>query len=126
MLLLCLITGCEEARPIRGGTSGILHAGTVPLGDIQVTVFRTDSDTNAGIGFAVTKADGRFELLHRDAAGPLHLDPGRYRVAVESVGPVPMKFPPEYQSGEKSPLVIDWNPERQRIDLDVPLPSSGP
>jgi hypothetical protein len=53
------------------------------------------------------------------------LSAGRYRVTVESVGPTPLVFPPEYQNPQATPLRIDWPNDGQPFDIDLPPPRSA-
>jgi hypothetical protein len=122
VLMTTLLIGCGGARHVAGGTSGTLHAGSVLLGDIQVTVHRVDGTTSEVVGMGITRHDGQFELVQPGAKGPLHLVPGAYRVTVESVGPMPLRFPKEYGSSDRTPLHVEWTAENAQLDLEVPLP----
>ncbi len=122
VLLMTLLHGCGGARHVAGGTQGTLHAGSVLLGDIQVTVHRVTSTTSEVVGMGITRTDGHFELVLPGAKGPLHLTPGEYRITVESVGPVPLRFTKDYASAEKTPLHVKWTAENSQLDLEVPLP----
>lgn len=122
VLVTTLLIGCGGARHVAGGTPGTLHAGSMLLGDIQVTVHRVTGPTSEVVGMGITRADGRFELVQPGAKGPLHLAPGEYRMTVESVGPVLLRFPMEYRSAEKTPLRVEWTVADSQLDLEVPLP----
>lgn len=124
-LLAIALLGCGGPRHVAGGTTGTLHAGSVQLGDIQVTVHRVTGATTEVMGMGITRSDGRFELVQPGARGPLHLASGEYRVTVESVGPVPLRFPREFGSAEKTPLRVEWTTESSQLDLEVPLPVAG-
>lgn len=126
ILVSTLLTGCGGARHVAGGTTGMLHAGSVVLGDIHVTVHRVEGTTTDVVGMGVTQSSGHFELVQPGAKGPLHLTPGEYRVTVESVGPVPLRFPKEYALAEKTPLQVAWTAANSQLDLEVPLPVAGP
>ncbi len=121
-VLTTLLIGCGGAQHVAGGTTGTLHAGSVLLGDIQVTVHRVTGATAEVIGLGITQASGHFELVLPGAKGPLHLTPGEYRITVESVGPVPLRFPKEYASAEKTPLLVKWTDDNTQLDLEVPPP----
>jgi len=127
--VFCLLTtaliGCGGPRHVTGGTTGTLHAGSMQLGDIQVTVHRVAGATTEVVGMGITRSDGRFELVQPGAMGPLHLASGEYRVTVESVGPVPLRFPKEFGSAEHTPLRVEWTTESSQLDLEVPPPSTG-
>lgn len=120
-----LLIGCGGPRHVAGGTTGTLHAGSVLLGDIQVTVHRVAGTTPQVVGMGITRTDGHFDLVLPGAKGPLHLTPGEYRITVESVGPVPLRFPKDYASAEKTPLLVKWTAENSQLDLEVPLPVAG-
>lgn len=120
-----MFMGCGGARHVAGGTPGTLHSGSLPLGDIQVTVHLVRDNTSEVIGMGITRADGRFELIQPGARGPMHLPPGEYRVTVESVGSVPLRFPKDYGTVEKSPLRVAWTADDSRLELEVPLPVAG-
>lgn len=125
VLLTTMLIGCGGPQHVVGGTTGTLHAGSVMLGDIQVTVHRVAGTTPEIVGMGITQASGHFELVLPGAKGPLHLTPGEYRVTVESVGPVPLRFPKDYGSPEKTPLHVKWTADNTQLDLEVPLPVAG-
>lgn len=118
----CVAIGCDGSPAVSGGTEGVLRAGAVTLGEIQVTVHRMDGPTPRAVGFGVSGLDGRFNLIQNGAAGPLWLTPGEYRCTVESVGPDMLLFPPQYAKAESSPLKVVWSGTEQALDLDVPMP----
>ena len=104
------------------GTGGRLTTDGQPLADFQLTVVNSGGNV---VAMAFTEADGRFTLVTADASGPVTLPPGRYAVAVESVGS-DVTVPAEYGAAETTPLTVDWSGEG-RLPLDVPgvLPSGG-
>ncbi|MDB5347287.1 MAG: hypothetical protein JWP89_5664 [Schlesneria sp.] len=124
LLLLAELTGCGGGH-VAGGTRGTLHAGSVLLGDIQVTVHRVDGAIFDVVGAGITRADGRFDLVQPGARSALHLSPGEYRVTLESVGAVPLWFAHEYYSAKTSPLHVNWTIKSLQLDLDIPLPVAG-
>ncbi|PQO47198.1 hypothetical protein [Blastopirellula marina] len=115
-LLLCISIGCGPT-PVTGGTSGTLTTSGNPLGEMQVNVFQVDA-VETPIGFGVTAADGSFELVQPAAAGPLQLEPGKYRFTVESVGS-PIVVPKKYADSKTTPLEVDWQPGAE-IKLEIP------
>lgn len=121
-VLTILLIGCGGPRHVAGGTTGTLHAGSVLLGDTQVTLHRVAGVTTEVVGMGITRTDGHFELVLPGAKGPLHLTPGEYRITVESVGPIPLRFPKDYGSPEKTPLFVKWAADDTQLDLEVPLP----
>lgn len=124
-VLTVLLSGCGGARHVAGGTTGTLQADNMLLGDIQVTVHRVAGAIVEVAGMGITQASGQFELVLPGAKGPLHLTPGEYRITVESVGPVSLRFPKEYRSVEKTPLVVTWTANNSQLDLEVPAPVAG-
>lgn len=119
------LSGCGGPRPVAGGSSGVIRSGDTPLCDIQVTVHQMDGGAPKVVGFGVSGTDGRFTLVQNGARGPLWLSPGEYRCTVESVGPVPMRFPKNYGSAETTPLKFSWSNSDRQIELDLPSPSAG-
>ncbi len=115
MLVAAIVPGCGPA-PIIGGTSGMLSTDRNPIPDVQVTVYSATSGER--LGYAITGADGSFQLLTADTSGPLVLDPGSYVVTLESVG-APTDFPTAYLDRKSSPLRIDLH-EGDQLELNVP------
>lgn len=115
------LTSCGRTGHVSGGTTGVLHAGSVLLSDVQVTLHRVDGTATEAIGIGTTRANGRFELVQPGARQALHLSPGEYRVTVESVGAVPLSFARDFESAETSPLRVNWTSKSAQLDLEVPL-----
>ena len=103
----------------------MLHSGRTPLCDVQVTVHRLDGDQWQPLGFGVSDAEGYFELVQNQAAGPLKLAPGEYRCTIESNGPHMWRFPPEYSDPGPTPLKIEWSAADRLLDLELPAPVAG-
>lgn len=121
LLAICVIPGCGP-KSVTGGTKGTLKSGENPLSDMQVTVHQLDGGTFTPIGFAVTAADGSFELVTNGAQGPLVLGPGQYRFTLESVG-TPVEVPEEFHQLESTPLKVDWT-SGAKLEFDVPILTS--
>ena len=118
VIALSTFSGCG-ARPVAGGTKGVLHyAGKTPS-DIQVTVYQLEGGKPKPIGFGVTTNDGSFRLVTNMAAGALWLSQGDYRCTLESVG-VPIRVPKEYASAETTPLKVSLSGGGESLDLEVP------
>lgn len=114
----CLtFAGCGTS-PATGGTPGRLASDGNPLADFQVTVHRCEADQFQRLGCAVTAADGSFRLATDLDVEPLWLEPGDYRVTLESVGS-PVAIPAEYGDVDRTPLRIHWNDDEQ-LSLNVP------
>jgi len=119
--LACVVAlpGCGRVKPVTGGTIGILHAGDDYLSDIQVTVHKVDGSSLQPIGFAVTAADGSFELVSNGAKGALWLSPGEYRCTLESAG-APVQIPKEYAQPDTTPLKVSWSAGDDELNLEIP------
>jgi hypothetical protein len=115
LLFVAMAPGCGPA-PITGGTSGVLTTDGNPIRDVQVVVYSPISYER--LGYAVTGADGSFQLIAADTSRPLELDPGSYVVTLESVG-APTELPPTYLDPRMTPLRIDWDAS-DRLELNVP------
>lgn len=122
--VIVALTSCGRTGHVAGGTPGLLHAGSVLLSDVQVTLHRVDGTAIEAIGIGTTRTDGRFELVQPGARQAMHLSPGEYRVTVESVGAVPLCFSKDFASAETSPLRVSWTAKSAQLDLDVPLPTA--
>jgi hypothetical protein len=110
--------GCSGDKSVPGGTKGRVTVDGQPWPEIQVTVYRNESNDSLKLGFGVTREGGLVELLAEDAEGPLWLTPGEYVVTAESIGP-PLKIAPDCHDDRKSPLrliIADGEP----FTLDVP------
>ncbi len=114
-LFVVLMAGCGPAS-ITGGTPGLLSTDGNPIPDVQVVVYSARSEER--LGYAVTGADGSFQLIAADTSGPLELNPGSYVVTLESVG-APTDLPRTYLDQKSTPLRIDWEAE-DRLELKVP------
>ncbi|QDU30111.1 hypothetical protein ETAA8_52300 [Anatilimnocola aggregata] len=115
---LAVILGCGP-RPVTGGTKGILRSGGAPLSDFQLTVHAEQGGLWSPVGFAVSTADGSFELVTNGAKGSLFLDPGEYRCTVESAG-APLKVPAKYAQVESTPLKVTWPTATNSLELELP------
>jgi uncharacterized iron-regulated membrane protein len=117
-MLLALVAGCGP-RPVAGGTKGTLQAAGQMLSDIQVTVHKVEAGAPEPIGFAVTAADGSFELVTNGAAGALWLPSGEYLCTLESAG-APVRIPPAYAKAETTPLKVTRTSGSDSLDLAIP------
>ncbi|MHC2068801.1 carboxypeptidase-like regulatory domain-containing protein [Bremerella sp. T1] len=118
-IALLTLPGCGEPPAIPGGTPGHLEADGQPLRDVRLTLYDGAGQPQA---FAVSDPQGNFQLRTEASLEGVHLDPGTYRVTVESAGEFHMVWPRKYQSPEKTPLVVEWTEEQEKIDLEVPTP----
>lgn len=122
-LFLGLLTvGCCRPRPTAGGTQGVIHCGGRALDSVQVRIHRREGAELHEIGFGVSGADGRFQLVLESARGPLWLEPGEYTFTLESIGPVLLEWPDEMRDPAQSPLGCEWSATDDSLDLDVPEP----
>lgn len=125
-VLLIALSGCDGSGHVAGGTPGRLCSGSVGLADVQVTLYRMAGTTSEMVGHGITRADGRFELVAPGAKKALHLNPGEYRVTVESVGAVPLILRDEFAAADSTPLQVQWTTSSTQLDLDIATPSSNP
>lgn len=116
---LVAVMGCGQRSSPMNGTPGQVLLNGAGFGDIQVNVFGAAGDR---IAFGVSDPTGTFRLLTPDASQAVKLDPGSYRLTVESVGSVPVPIPAPLSVQEKTPLVREWqgSEEALRVELDVP------
>lgn len=117
-LALLLVTGCGGPRPITGGTPGVLRAGGEVLAEVQVTVHQLDVAGPRPIGFAVTGADGTFQLVTNRAREALQLPPGDYCFTLESAGS-PARIPVTLARAETTPLKRKWSASDASLTLEV-------
>jgi hypothetical protein len=89
------------------------------LSDIQVTVHKVEAGAPEPIGFAVTTADGSFELVTNGAAGALWLPSGEYLCTLESAG-APVRIPRAYAKAETTPLKVTRTSGSDSLDLAIP------
>lgn len=122
MWILTLLLGCGPAPSIPGGTSGLLHADGTPLKEVRVTLFAAKDDSTQSIAFAVTDAEGAFQLREEATLEGVWLEPGEYRVTLESAGEFRMIWPREYTSPQQTPLKVAWTAEQTQLELHVPTP----
>lgn len=118
--LLALLLGCGP-RPTKGGTPGTFQYGGLPSLDVQIHLHRPPAMEH--VGFGITTADGKFQLVTSDAKGPLFLSPGEYIVTLESIGTDPVYFPAEYAHPTTSPLRRTWSASDTSLDIQIPAPT---
>lgn len=116
---LITLSGCGQ--PVAaGGTEGVFRYAGRPMSDVQITVYQQSAaGTFEAVGFGVPVIDGSFELYQPDAAGPLWLLPGDYRLTLESAGS-PIEIPLDYTSPASTPLRIGWSDADRILDIEVP------
>ncbi len=88
--------------------------------EVEVTIYRGEPDDALRLGFGVTAADGRVELLAEEATGPLWLVPGEYLVTAQSIGP-PLEIAADCGDVRKTPLRITVSEGESTFTLDVPI-----
>ncbi|MFN9372883.1 MAG: hypothetical protein ACK6D3_13470 [Planctomycetaceae bacterium] len=120
LAVLALRVGCGRVRPITGGTPGTLQVPNQIASDLQLTFFREEAGTWQPVGFATTGEGGRFELLLPGATGPLRLEPGLYRVTVQTAGSE-LVLPPEVGQVATTPVQIEWTGKETGLQLSLPL-----
>lgn len=122
LMVLAMLTGCGGPTPVRGGTTGKLHADGAGLRDIEVTVHRQAGSTWELVGSGITDRAGEFALIQPLGAGPLWLEAGEYRCTLASVGAEPVLFPKDYRDPAKTPLQVTRQGTDTPLELNVPLP----
>ena len=120
LALLVALGGCGQASSPMTGTAGQVLLNGFGFGDIQVNVF---GDAGERVAFGVSDSSGSFRLLTPDASRAVNLEPGKYRLTVESVGSVPVPIPAPLAQPDKTPLVREWSGsgDALRVELDVPM-----
>jgi|GEM_PF-457627 len=120
LVLLLALFGCGQASSPMTGTPGQVLLNGFGFGDIQVNVFR---DAGEHVAFGVSDSTGSFRLLTPDASRAVNLEPGQYRLTVESVGGVLVPIPAPLAQPDKTPLVREWSgsEETLRVEFDVPV-----
>ena len=119
LIALCLL-GCGGPQPITGGTPGVLRSGEHLLAEMQLTIYEMQASGLQPIGFAVTAADGSFQLVTNEARAPLQLKPGAYRCTLESAGS-PLRVPPALARPETTTLQVNWAATDTELRLEVPF-----
>lgn len=120
LMSLVIFSGCSRrVAGVAGGTKGILDCQGEKVGDIQLTLYEASETAQEPVGFAVTQADGTFELYKTGATGPLWLPAGKYRCTLESVG-APVQIPKAYLKPETTPLEITWTEKEQGLNVQGP------
>lgn len=118
---VCLVAlmGCGQRSSPMSGTPGQVLLNGSGFGDIQVNVFTPSGDR---IAFGVSDPAGMFRLLTPDASQAVKLNPGSYRLTVESVGSVPVPLPSQLGQPDKTSLVREWSgaEDALRVELEVP------
>lgn len=114
------MTGCSDVSPVRGGNVGRVTVGGQPWSEVQVTIYRGPANDALKLGFGVTTADGKVELLADEATGPLWLVPGDYLATAESIGP-PLEIAPACRDVTKTPLRFTIGGDQDEFSLDVPV-----
>lgn len=124
-LALTLVSAGCGPTPIAGGTPGVVHVAGGTLADVQVHLHRLEGGLPARVGSGVTNVRGEFDCIRADGSGPLRLEPGDYVFTLESVGPTPLLWPPEYTDASKTPLKKTWAAADTRLEVHVPEPRMG-
>lgn len=138
LVSLVLVTTSIGCGPDSGGrvpAVGYVTLDGAPLTNVYVT-FRPDDGEPGNGGFAITDAEGRFEIAYPDTGKGLV--PARYRVTVAepprgaphgAQRPAPMKldtvvagparFPPIYSSPENTPLRAVVSAEGSPLKIEL-------
>lgn len=120
VLVTLLLPGCGGPKPVSGGTPGMLRSQGYPLAEMKVTLYQAEGSGFRLIGFASTGMDGSFQLVTKEARGPLKLPPGNYRYTLESNGS-PARIPRAVLKPETTPLRLSWAADDAQLRLDVPF-----
>ncbi|MBI1346417.1 hypothetical protein GC163_09010 [bacterium] len=118
--MMILGVGCSDNPGVTGGTTGcVTVADSPPLADLRLAVHSDGGGDDRPIGFGVTNATGCFELFTPGARQALWLEPGDYRITVETIGP-DVVIPAEFTTAKSTPLVITWPTDDQALALQLP------
>ena len=121
--LACLASGgCGQPPELPGGTRGIVHTNDVPLAEISIVVYSVGQTDGEPVAFAISGADGMFELREPGTLRAVWLPQGDYAITIEAAGEVPLHWPAEYRNRNKTPLRESWDGGDQVLDLNVPEP----
>jgi hypothetical protein len=116
------MVGCGGPADIPGGTPGRIHVENLPLREVQVTFYETSGSQAEPIAFGISDSNGHFELRERETLEGVWLTAGNYRVTLESVGEIYMRWPEQYTRPDRSPLEVEWSGQEETLDLNVPEP----
>ena len=115
------MTGCGPPPEVPPGTAGIVRTDSVPLTDVLVQIY-SDPPAPQPLGAGITDSSGRFQLRLPDLSAPLHVEPGDYRLTIESAGDIPLSWPAQLRDPQKTPLRQTVTDPQQAIELDFPTP----
>lgn len=116
---LCVFAGCGKVRSVELGTPGELRMSGQPLAEIELKFFPDSAASSECVAVGVSNIDGSFGLMQPNAAGPVWLLPGKYRIAIESVGN-PIQLPEQYDDPRESPLTYECVDSKSKISLNLP------
>lgn len=133
LLSAVYIAGCGQGDDRRVPAVGHVTLDGAPLADVYVT-FRPDDGQPGNGGFAVTDADGRFEIFYPDTGKGLV--PARYKVTVTEPPQEPgdvtrpaanlaqkaartSKYPSIYSSPENTPLRVVVSADGAPLKVDL-------
>jgi len=107
---IAMLTGCsDEAVPITGGTEGTMTSDGNAMSQMELTFFLDSESSDVPVAYGAVQSDGSFELVNAARAEAIHLDAGRYRVTIESLG-ADVNIPSYYGDPGKTKLRIEHVP----------------
>lgn len=121
LVLLAIVVGCGGPKSYQGsGITGTIACQGTPLAEIRIEVFELNTPTpGSPKAFAVSKADGRFELFAEGGKRP-ELAAGEYRVTLENLGAPTITFAPAATNAATTPLRCTIVDGKSPIQVEVP------
>ncbi|MCA9090889.1 MAG: hypothetical protein KDA90_19885 [Planctomycetaceae bacterium] len=113
-----LAGGCSETPELPGGTRGIILVQRMPMADIQVNIYQ--DGTEGPIAFGISECDGHFELRLPRTLEAVWLQPGHYRMTVESVGEHFIRWAPHFSDPANTPLQQHWSGDADEFLVEIP------
>ena len=114
-----LACGCGRTTELPGGTKGILLVQGMPVEEIQINVFRQGAASS--LAFGISDYAGRFELRHPESLEAVWLEPGEYKITIESVGEYYLRWPSPYSNPAETPLQHTLSGREEEFRVEIPI-----
>lgn len=122
--LIGFITGCsDDAVPIDGGTAGKLTSDGKAMSQMELTFYSDSPFSGSPVAYGAVQNDGAFELVDAPRTEAIELEPGDYRVTVESLG-ADVEIPKQYSDPSKTTLRLKHIPP-EPVVIEIPGLSKG-